>query len=154
MEVDFIKKVIVLGVILGIVAFMFFLRPFSGDSKKSRMDQLIEENRELKKDLENAREQLTPLEVENETLNKYLDEDIQAQYIEVTFPQDGNFYRADEDFEFYTDPQCTNRLGGQPVIISPEVDEKTPEGEEAYCICLSTEGLIFSKSWPELYISN
>ena len=148
------KKVIVLGVILGIVAFMFFLRPFSGDSKKSRMDQLIEENRELKKDLENAREQLTPLEVENETLNKYLDEDIQSQYIEATFPQDGNFYQADEDFEFFTNPQCTEEFEGRPRIISPEVDEKTPDGEDAYCVCLSTEGLIFSTSWPELYIYN
>lgn len=148
------KKVLVLGVILGIVAFVFFLRPFSGDSKKSQMNQLIEENRELKKDLENAREQLSPLEVENETLNKYLDEDVQAQYIEATFPQDGNFYRADEDFEFYTDPKCTNRLEEQPTIVSPEVDEKTPDGEDAYCVCLSTDGLIFSTSWPELYISN
>lgn len=148
------KKVLVLGVILGIVAFVFFLRPFSGDSKKSQMDQLIEENRELKKNLENAREQLSPLEVENETLNKYLDEDVQAQYIEATFPQDGNFYRADEDFEFYTDPQCTKRVEGQPTIVSPEVDEKTPDGEDAYCVCLSTEGLIFSTSWPELYIYN
>lgn len=88
------------------------------------------------------------------TLNKYLDEDIQAQYIDVTFPQDGNFYQADEDFEFYTDPECTDRIEGRPVIISPEVDEKTPYREEAYCVCLSTEGLIFSTSWPELYISN
>lgn len=148
------KKVLVLGVILGIVAFVFFLRPFSGDSKESQVNQLIEENRELKKDLENAREQLSPLEVENETLNKYLDEDVQAQYIEATFPQDGNSYRADEDFEFYTDPQCTKRVEGQPIIVSPEVDEKTPDGEDAYCVCLSTEGLIFSTSWPELYIYN
>ena len=148
------KKVLVLGMILGIVAFVLFLRPFSGDSKKSQEDQLIEENRELKKDLENARGQLSPLEAENEALNKYIDEDIQSQYIQATFPQDGNFYRADEDFEFFTNPQCTEKVEGQPTIISPEVDEKTPEGEEAYCICLSTEGLIFSKSWPELYISN
>lgn len=148
------KKVLVLGMILGIVAFVLFLRPFSGDSKKSQEDQLIEENRELKKDLENARGQLSPLEAENEALNKYIDEDIQSQYIQATFPQDGNFYRADEDFEFFTNPQCTEKVEGQPTIISPEVDEKTPDGEEAYCICLSTEGLIFSKSWPELYISN
>lgn len=148
------KKVLVLGMILGIVAFVLFLRPFSGDSKKSQEDQLIEENRELKKDLENAREQLSPLEVENETLRQYLDEEVQAKYIEATFPQDGNFYRSDEDFEFYKDPQCTEKIEGRPTIISPEVDEKTPDGEEAYCICLSTEGLIFSKSWPELYISN
>lgn len=148
------KKVLLLGVVLGVVAIICFFRPFAGDSKKSRMEQLIEENQELKKDLENAREQLSPLEVENETLNKYLDEDVQAQYIEATFPQDGNFYRADEEFEFFTNPQCTEKLEGQPVIISPEVDEKTPDGEEAYCICLSTDGLVFSSSWPELYINN
>ena len=155
MEVNIMKKVIVAGIILGLVAVVFFLRPFSfGDSKKSRIEELIEENRELKKNLENAQEQLNPLEIENETLKNYLDEDIQAQYIETTFPQDGNFYQADEDFEFYTDPLCTDKVEGRPVIISPEVDEKTPDGEEAYCVCLSTDGLIFSTSWPELYIIN
>ncbi len=148
------KKVIFVGVVVGLALVAIFLFRNSGKSRNARIEDLTKQNRELKKDLENAREQLTPLEVENETLNKYLDEDVQAQYIESTFPQDGNFYRADEDFEFYTDPKCTNRLEGQPTIVSPEVDEKTPDGEEAYCICLSTEGLVFSKSWPELYISN
>ena len=154
MEVDIMKKVIFLGVLLGLalIWFVFFRNP--DKSEEAQIERLRTENTDLKQKLEKANEQLRPLEVENETLNKYLDEDIQAQYIEVTFPQDGNFYQADEDFEFYTDPECTDRIEGRPVIISIEVDEKTPYREEAYCVCLSTEGLIFSTSWPELYISN
>lgn len=148
------KKVIFLGLLGGLALIAIFLFRNSGKSKNARFEQLTEENRELKKDLKNAREQLSPLEVENESLNKYLDDDVQAQYIETTFPQDGNFYQADEDFEFYTDPECSKEVEGQPVIISPEVDEKTPYEEDAYCVCLSTEGLLFSKLWPELYIKN
>lgn len=148
------KKVIFLGVLGGLVLIAIFLFRNSGKSKNARLEQLTEEKRELQKDLKNAREQLTSLEVENESLNQYLDEDVQAQYIETTFPQDGNFYRADEDFKFYTDPEFSKEVEGQAVIISPEVDEKIPDEEDAYCVCLSNEGLLFSKSWPELYIDN
>lgn len=68
MEVDIMKKVIFLGVLLGLalIWFVFFRNP--DKSEESQIEQLRTENNELKQKLEKANEQLRPLEVENETL--------------------------------------------------------------------------------------